>query len=211
MLLSLFIALGAGALVAAACNLWIVAASRGALYRDAAQVPAGRVAVVLGAGPFSLALSNRLDAAAELYRHGKVDCLIVSGDNHIHGYNEPEIMKQGLVHRGIPAAAIVCDYAGFRTLDSVLRARVVFGLDRIVLVSQRFHNYRAVWLARRHGLEAVACDAAGTTAWEAWRWEAREAVARVVAVLDVYLWHRQARFMGPPEPLFPRPHPPQAE
>ena len=108
-------------------------------------VPRRRAAVVMGCvrtlsnGLNNLYFSRRIDAAAELYKAGKVDCLIVSGDNHVKGYDEPSDMKESLAKAGVPADRIVCDYAGFRTLDTVVRAKKVFGLDSFIIVSQPDH------------------------------------------------------------------------
>ena len=123
-------------------------------------VPKKRAAVVLGCakkvhgGLVNLYYARRIDAAAALYRSGRVDCLIVSGDNHVKGYDEPSDMKASLVAEGIPSDKIVCDYAGFRTLDSVVRAKEVFGLDSFIVVSQPEHLRRAVFLARCFGCDA---------------------------------------------------------
>ena len=128
-------------------------------------VPHPRAAIVLGCvrtllnGLDNLYFSRRIDAAAELYKAGKVDCLVVSGDNHVKGYDEPSDMKEALVKAGVPADRIVCDYAGFRTLDTVVRAKKVFGLDSFIIVSQPDHLRRAVFTARGFG-----CDAYGYAA-----------------------------------------------
>ena len=128
-------------------------------------VPRERAAVVMGCvktlanGLNNLYFSRRIDAAAELYKAGKVDSIIVSGDNHVKGYDEPSDMKESLVNAGVPAERIVCDYAGFRTLDTVVRAKKVFGLNSFIIVSQSDHVRRAVFTARGFG-----CDAYGYAA-----------------------------------------------
>ena len=109
---------------------------------------------VLADGRSNLYFTHRIRAAAELYRAGKVRYIIASGDNRKHGYNEPEAMKAALIAQGIPAERIIPDYAGIRTLDSVLRARSIFGQPSYIIVSQKFHNERAVYLARAHGIRA---------------------------------------------------------
>jgi SanA protein len=124
--------------------------------------------------------------------------LIVSGDNGSKQYDEPTAMKEDLVRRGVPPDAIYCDYAGFRTLDSIVRAERVFGQRRFMVVSQRFHNERAVFLARRHGLDAEAFDAGDVTGGSGWMTHLREYLARVQAVLDVTLLRTKPRFEGPP-------------
>lgn len=129
--------------------------------------------------------------------------LLVSGDNGSRQYDEPTAMKAALVAAGVPAERIVCDYAGFRTLDSVVRAREVFGQSRFLVVSQRFHNERAIFLARRLGIEAVGLNAQDVPRSRALTTWLREYLARVQAVLDVTLLGTRPRFAGPPEPIRP--------
>ncbi len=117
--------------------------------------------------------AHRIEAAAALYRAGKVKRLLVSGDNHVRGYDEPSDMRDALVAAGVPAQAIALDYAGFRTLDSVVRAKEVFGQTSLVVVSEQFHNYRAVFICRHFGIDAVAYSAEPVSlhvsAWPAFR------------------------------------------
>jgi SanA protein len=135
------------------------------LTRDAAALPDVDVALVLGAAPIgpeggrNRYLEYRLDAAAALWRAGKVKYLLVSGDKRPPDYDEPSAMRAGLIARGVPAAAIYRDFAGLRTRDSILRARSVFGQHRLVIVSQGFHANRAIFLARREGIEAWGLEA----------------------------------------------------
>src|SRR5262249_49696316 len=138
----------------------------------------------------------RIRAAAELYRSGKVARLIVSGDNGRIGYDEPSAMRQALVREGVPASNVSRDFAGFRTLDSVLRARDVFGLRRLTFVSQRFHVERAVYLARENGMDAYALAAADVGGAEGALVAVREVFSRAVAVLDVKVLHTTPRFGG---------------
>ena len=191
-----------GSVIAVNCS------SAGRLF-DKAQmdkIPHCRAAVVLGCckilanGRLNLYFTRRISAAAELYKSGKVDCLVVSGDNHIKEYDEASDMKDSLVAAGVPAEHIVCDYAGFRTLDSVVRAKKVFGLDSFIVVSQKDHARRAVFTARGFG-----CDAFGYAAQEvkgpfSTKTRIREQFAKVAAVLDVIL-RRSPKFLGPREPL----------
>jgi SanA protein len=185
------------------CNLWILRASKGRMFDSAGKVPAREVALVLGVnrttgdGRWSNPhFTHRIAAAAVLYRSGAVKRLLVSGDNHRPGYDEPTDMKDALLARGVPAAAITLDYAGFRTLDSVVRAKAVFGLTRLVIVSEPFHNARALFLCRHYGIDAVAFNAEPVSLRVS-RWVyVREALARVKAVLDVYLLRTTPRFLG---------------
>ncbi len=185
------------------CNVWILRAARGRMYECSGNVPAANVALVLGTGRLSgngrflnPHFTHRIAAAAELYHAGKVKHLLVSGDHHAHGYDEPTDMKDALVKRGVPESAITLDYAGFRTLDSVVRAKEVFGLNRLVIVSEPFHNARALFLCRRYGIDAVAFNAQPVSTRVS-RWaHLREYLARVRAVLDVYVFQTHPKFLG---------------
>lgn len=170
------------------------------------SVPERRAAVVLGCvktlpnGLDNLYYSRRIAAAAELYKAGKVRCLIVSGDNHVKDYDEPSDMKDSLVAAGVPAERIVCDYAGFRTLDSVVRAKEVFGLDSFLVVSQRDHVRRAVFLARGFGADAYGYAAPDVNGRHSVKTTIREQFAKFKAVLDVII-RRKPRFLGKKEVL----------
>lgn len=172
---------------------------------DSARLPATKVALVLGCarlvagGRKNLFFERRIAAAAELFHAGKVSYLLVSGDNSRADYDEPSDMRRALVGAGVPPSRIVLDYAGFRTLDSVLRARDVFGLRELIVVSQRFHNERAVYLARSHGIRAYGYDAQDVGGAQGLRLRLREIASRAVAVLDVEILHSTPRFTGPPE------------
>jgi SanA protein len=199
-----------GLLLTTFANAYIVRANRDRLYANIADVPARETALVLGTSPTlsdgrpNLYFANRMDAAAALYHAGKVRRLLVSGDNSRPDYDEPTRMKEALVARGVPASVIICDYAGFRTLDSVIRAHEVFGLDACLIVTQRYHNTRALEMARAEGIDAVGfCAPDAVLRYYPLRARLREAVSRTVAILDLYVWHRQPRFPGPREPLPP--------
>lgn len=178
----------------------VVVGAGTAVLTDPATVPHHRVALVLGTSPTVAGRANlfytaRLAAAAELYHEGRVDGLLVSGDNGSHDYNEPDAMRAGLVALGVPFEHVTCDYAGFRTLDSVVRAKHVFGLDAFVVVSQPFHAERAVFLARAHGIAATAFAAADPYL-KAWlKARARETAARTLAVFDV-IAGTEPKFLG---------------
>jgi SanA protein len=155
-------------LVAAMANQ--VMASWGKAYAtdDAGRLPQLEVALVLGTLPYDPPgrlnpwLSRRLGAAVELWRSGKVKYLIVSGNRENDSYDEPTVMRDVLVRRGVPADVIYRDFAGFRTVTSIARARDVYGQRRLVVVSQRDHVDRAIFLARHMGVEAWGYDALGT-------------------------------------------------
>ncbi len=162
------------------------------------------VAVVLGCaevlanGRPNRFFRHRMEAAAALYHSGRVKGLVVSGDNSRWDYDEPGAMRDALVAAGVPRQRIWCDYAGLRTLDSVVRAWKIFGQQDFIVVSQRFHNERAVFLGRRLGLRVHGYNAADVPLASAAFTHLRESLARVKAVLDVTLLGTQPRHGGPP-------------
>lgn len=199
------LAAGAAALgLTGIANWWITRTTRAHIVSDRAQLPRNDVALVLGTSPklgsggTNPFFEGRMTTAAELYRTGKVRHLLVSGDNGRKAYDEPTAMRNALIARGVPATAITLDYAGFRTLDSMARARAVFGLRRFTIVTDDFHQPRAVFLARSLGLEVVGFPSQHVP----YRWSkkarSREVASRVKACLDVYLLHTRPRFYGPP-------------
>jgi SanA protein len=173
------------------------------LFASIEAVPYNHVAVVLGTshrmrgGSPNLFFENRIAAAAELYRAGKVRHLLVSGDNATLQYNEPRTMRRALINAGVDSAHITLDYAGFRTLDSVVRAREVFGQQRFTVVSQRFHTERAIFLARGSGIEAIGFNAPDVPAQQGFRTLLREKFARVKLFWD-QLTGARPRFLGDP-------------
>ena len=196
-------------LVPAGCYFWISWSSRAYLYDSVQEIPARQVALVLGTakyttdGRVNLYYRARIDAAAALYRGGKAQFFIVSGDNRSLSYNEPAQMRADLVAAGIPADRIQPDYAGLRTLDSVLRADKVFRLQDYIIVSQPFHNARAVFLARHHGQAVIALNAADPMQLRyRLKTQVREVGARLRAVWDV-LSGKEARHYGDPIPFPP--------
>ena len=171
--------------------------ARSRVWNRADEVPFNPVGLVPGTKPGGLYFRNRIDAAVALYTLGKVKWLIVSGDNHHATYNEPQAMQRALMKKGIPESVIYCDYAGFTTLDSVVRAREVFGQNRITLVSQQFQNLRAIYLAQHYGIDAVGLNAEDVPADQQRRLGViREYVARGRAVLDAKVIRRQPHFAG---------------
>lgn len=184
------------------CNKWIVNSTIDKLFSDVDKLPNNSVGLVLGANPIMQGkyrnpyFDNRITAAVELYKKGKVKHLLVSGDNHKHGYNEPEEMQKALMAKGVPESAITLDFAGFRTLDSVVRSKKVFQQNKITILSQRFHNHRAIFIANRYGMDAVAFNAAdafpGVNSKSDWR----EYLARCKAILDLYILRKKPKFLG---------------
>jgi len=183
------------------------AAAKGRCFVRAAECPKRPTALVLGCAPKlrdgrnNLFFQPRIDAAAALYHQNRVEVLIVSGDNHHHEYDEPTAMKAALIIAGVPEDRIYCDFAGFRTLDSVQRARDVFGQKEIMIVSQGFHNERALYLAQHFGMDAVAFNASDVPRRTAPRTWLRERLARVQAVMDTQLLGTRPKFLGDPVPI----------
>ena len=187
-------------------NYWVNARSNAFIHEDVSDIPKTRVAMVLGTarytvrGTQNLYFVYRMEAAARLYHSGKVDKILVSGDNGTTSYDEPSEMRASLIERGVPAKDIVLDYAGFRTLDSVVRTQKVFGQDEFVIVSQRFHLQRAIFIARSKGIKATGYKAKDP-ALRATRMKvhAREFLARGKAILDCYILGTQPKFLGKKE------------
>lgn len=169
--------------------------------------PERRVALVFGAGlqrdgrPTAV-LYDRVAAAVALYQSGKVDKLLMSGDNRFVEYNEPAAMRATAIELGVPAEDIVLDYAGRRTYDSCYRARAIFGVTDVLLVTQAFHLPRALFICESLGLKAVgvASDLRPYRRSSQTIWAARELVATAAAVWDVYI-SRPLPVLGDPEPI----------
>lgn len=183
------------------CNYYIVKTTESRIYSGIKEIPKNDVAVVLGASKYlgvnkkyiNPYFKYRMEAAAELYHSGKVKHLLVSGDNHSKNYDEPTDMKNYLISLGVPSEAITLDYAGFRTFDSMIRAKEIFGLSKFTIVSQEFHNQRALFICDKLGIEAVAFNAK-----DVYRGPgslAREYFAKSKAVLD-FLLGAEPKFLG---------------
>ena len=196
----LAVALLIGAVVAYA-NFTAVWASRGRLFTEVSQLPTAKVGLVFGTtdrvnGRENLYFRYRIDAAVRVWKSGKLETLIVSGDNRSRYYNEPEKMKQALIERGIPGDRIVCDFAGLRTLDSVVRAKEVFGAVSILFISQRFQNERAIYLAKANGIKAYGFNAQDVATQAGLKTQIREVGARVKMWLDVNFLNTRPSHLG---------------
>ena len=170
-------------------------------YSSIDSIPHNHCALVLGTSKYlwngkrNLYYTNRIKAAVELYNHSKIDFIIVSGDNRNRNYNEPITMYNDLIAAGIPNKKIILDYAGFRTLDSVVRGKEVFGQDQFTIVSQAFHNQRAIYIARKKGIEAIAFNTEDEPGKHAFKVQIREVAARILVVFDM-ITYRQPHFLG---------------
>ena len=186
----------------AVCDIAVRATAHGRTYDNVDDIPHNRVGLLLGTnattprGTHNFYYTHRINAAAELFHAGKVDYILVSGDNHSKQYDEPTMMRDSLVLHGVPAERIVLDYAGFRTLDSVVRAKEVFGQSSFTIISQEFHNARALVQARHYGIDAIAYNAHDVV--HRWPWlkvQCRERLARVKLYLDLFTG-KQPKFLG---------------
>jgi SanA protein len=191
-----------GGLVAMALIYMYVEFGSYTIFKSVQDVPPMPAAIVFGAGIESREAHDRVAGAAALYKAGKVQKLLMTGDNSHVNYNEPAAMKRDAIGLGVPAGDIVCDYAGFRTYDSLYRARNIFEVDKAVLVTQRYHLPRAMYLAQRLGLDVVGLDAGVRSygIWQLW-YDLREVGAAEAAWLDI-LTERKAKYLGKKEPLF---------
>lgn len=183
-------------------NVKVERAAAGKIYTSVDSVPHNKVALLLGTNPLNKwgrpnsYFTNRIKTASELYKAGKVDYIIASGDNHTKDYDEPTAMRDSLMAHGVPEDRIILDFAGFRTLDSVVRAKEIFGCDSLTIISQADHNARALYLAEANGIEAVAVSAplrAGR--WVRTRLAIREWLARDKMMLDIW-FGKQPHFLG---------------
>ncbi len=189
------------------CNEWIERSTKNKVFDQVSAIPSNKVGLLLGTieilpnGRRNLYFDFRIQAAVQLYKVGKIRYIVASGDNHIKGYDEPTMMKQALMRKGIPESAIYLDYAGFRTLDSVVRCKEIFGQTQFTIISQPFHNQRAIFIASSKGLKTVGFNARTVSRRYGWKIIVREYFARVKAVLDIYILRKQPKFLGPTVPI----------
>ncbi len=192
------------------CYCWISFSTRNYIYNDIKKLPKRDIGLVLGTSKY---LSNgrineyyqyRIETAVKLYQAGKVSYFIVSGDNRKNNYNEPRQMRKDLIKAGVPASVIQPDYAGLRTLDSILRTDKVFGHKTYTIISQQFHNERALFLAYHKGQQPIAFNAPNAT--QHFKVIVRELLARVKAVIDL-LTNKKAKHYGTPIAFPPKPTP----
>jgi SanA protein len=185
------------------CNLIINFSADGKNFSQLESVPNNKVGILLGTskklvgGQPNLYYSYRIKAAVILFEAKKIEFILVSGDNGSIYYNEPKTIKKDLILAGIPSEKIFLDYAGFRTLDSMVRAKEVFGLEKVTIISQKFHNQRAIYIAERKGLTAVGFNAKDVTGNSGFKVHTREYLARVKVFIDL-LFNTQPKFFGDP-------------
>ena len=183
------------------CNQTIKSHASEKLYSDINDIPKNNVGLLLGTSPKlrngnnNLYFDYRILATVDLYNAGKINYILISGDNRKRGYNEPEEMKKALLLKGIPEKVIYLDYAGFRTLDSVIRANEIFGQANLTIISQRFHNERAIYLANSYGIDAIGYNAKDVNIYNGMKTQIRELLARVKMFLDLAI-NKQPHFLG---------------
>ncbi|CAH8187463.1 SanA/YdcF family protein [Vibrio aestuarianus] len=185
---------------------WVSWQASEQILTDQSQVGEFQVAVVLGTSKYLGKILNeyythRVEAAISLYDQGKVKNFLLSGDNAHRSYNEPWTMKRDLLRAGVPTENIYLDYAGFRTLDSIIRAKRIFETDNFLIISQQFHCERALFIANHHNINAQCLAVSGPTNSSGFKVRLREVFARTKAFLDLYIIHTQPRFLGPKEPI----------
>ena len=183
-------------------NIAIVQNTKEDIYTSVDATPTKDVALILGTSRYTsrgytnLFFKYRIKAAVDLYNQGKVKHIIVSGDNSLQSYNEPREMLKALIALGVPDSVITLDFAGFRTLDSVVRCKKVFGQSKVIIVSQRFHIERALFIAEKYDLEAVGFAAQSPPERYSLSTHFREYFAKTKAVIDLYIIHKEPKFLG---------------
>ncbi len=184
-------------------NYVVEKSAQGLIFSDPTKVPEHNVGLILGCskslkdGRQNRFFRYRIDAAVELFNAGKIKNIIVSGDNSVSHYDEPNDMKLALIRKGVPEKSIFCDYAGFRTLDSVVRAKEIFNMSKLIVISQNFHVKRAICIGKARGVSLVGFNAKEVNALNAFKTKAREFLARTKMILDLYVLNTQPKFLGP--------------
>ncbi|MFN3402640.1 MAG: vancomycin high temperature exclusion protein [Cytophagaceae bacterium] len=184
------------------CNVWVVLSTSDQVYNSLSEVPQKKVALVLGTSKYSRQgrsnpyFNHRMNAAKSLYYSNKIEDIIISGDNSLSYYNEPKDMRKYLRTYGIPDSVIYPDYAGFRTFDSVVRCKKVFGQDDVIVVTQKFHVYRALFISNFYNMNAVGYIAENEGFSDSYDTLLREYFARCKAVIDLFILNKQPKFLG---------------
>lgn len=182
-------------------NIIITNSVKGKTFYNVDTIPYNKVGIVLGTtnklvnGSPNPYYVHRINATVALFNAKKIDFVLVSGDNGTQYYNEPDTFKRALVKQGIPEDKIFLDYAGFRTLDSMVRAHAIFGLNNVTVISQKFHNERAIYIAENKGLTAVGFNAKDLKGKAGLKVQTREYLARVKVFLDLLL-NTEPKFYG---------------
>jgi SanA protein len=188
-------------------NIWVVTSTKSRILDAVSELPEKSVALVLGTsnklvdGSPNPYFIERIQLAADLFRQGKISHFILSGDNRSKYYNEPIEMRKALIKQGVPDSLITLDFAGLRTLDSIVRSKEIFGQNKIVIVTQSFHCYRALFISEFYGIDAVTLLTSNPDPHTSLRINIREWFARAKAVADLYIFNTTPRHLGSPERL----------
>jgi SanA protein len=183
------------------CNKIIVDYAKGKLYHDTQSIPYNRIGLLLGTsrsgpgGGDNFYYKYRIEAAVKLLKEHKIKYLIISGDNGRKDYNEPASMRADLINAGIDSTVIYLDYAGFRTFDSIVRLKEIFGQDSATIISQPFHNERAIYTASKEGIIAIGFNARDVGYSAGMKTQLREKLARVKIFLDIW-FGKKPKFLG---------------
>jgi SanA protein len=182
-------------------NFYVEQKTKDYIYDDVNNIPENEVGLLLGTSKYltsgmeNLYYTYRIQAAVELYENKKIDIIIVSGDNSTKEYNEPVMMMNDLVEKGVKKEDIVLDYAGFRTLDSVVRSKEIFEQNKITIISQKFHNERAIFIAMIKDIDAIGYNAKDVNIRYGFKTQVREYLARVKMFFDIAV-NKQPKFLG---------------
>lgn len=205
LIIGLLLTIGVLMLSAIALDRWISWKTAPFVYDELQTLPSRQVGVVLGTakyyrtGVINQYYLFRIQGALNAYNSGKISYLLLSGDNALQSYNEPMTMRRDLIAAGVPPADIVLDYAGFRTLDSIVRTRKVFDTNDFTIITQRFHCERALFIAQHLGIQAQCYAVPSPKNMMTVR--LREFGARLGALFDLYILKREPRFLGPQIPI----------
>jgi len=183
------------------CNYLVNQTAQGKTFDNPKQTPAVKVGLLLGTGKYlpngtiNSYYKNRIDAAISLFHEQKIKAIVISGDNSREGYDEPTDMRLDLMRAGIDSNAIFLDYAGFRTFDSMVRLKEIFGQDSALIISQKFHNQRAIYIGEKLGLVCYGYNAADVDKFFGLKTQLREKLARVKVVID-FMLGIEPKFLG---------------
>ena len=186
-------------------NFWVIGATYPRVYEEVSSLPHKRLALVLGttdklkSGEENPYFTGRIKTVAKLYKDGKIDHILLSGDNRTKYYNEPAKMKEALLKENIPEEDITLDYAGLRTLDSIVQCKEIFGQNEVIIVTQRFRSYRALFISDYHNLDAVVMTAQKVSFPTSIRTSLREIIARPLAIIDLFILKKRPLLLGKKE------------
>lgn len=183
-------------------QIWIYKSTKQSIYNNISELPYNKVGLIPGCnkyvsnGIINYYYTQRINTGVQLYKMGKIDYILVSGDNAHASYDEPREMKKSLIEAGIPKNRIYSDYAGFRTLDTIIRAKEVFRLDQVTFISQNFHNQRGVFIGKNREIDVIAFNAGSGSIRYGLKTRVREIFAKFKMLLDLYILDKGPKFLG---------------